>query len=80
MARRVLQGEVVCATSDKTISVRVVRRFVHPVYGKTVRRQRNYAVHDPQNGCKVGDLVSIQECAPHSKTKTFELVRLQENC
>jgi len=80
MACRVLQGKVMCASADKTISVRVERRFVHPVYGKTVRRQRNYAAHDAENLCRVGDVVAIRECAPHSKTKAFEVVRSQETC
>lgn len=80
MARRLFVGSVVCAATDKTLSVSVERRFVHPVYGKTVRLRRKYAVHDPENIYKVGDTVTIRECAPHSKTKSFEVVVKPEAC
>ena len=74
MPKRVLQGVVVSDKQDKTVVVKVERRFTHPVMKKTVRRTKNYHVHDEANSAKVGDLVSIRESRPYSKLKTWELV------
>jgi small subunit ribosomal protein S17 len=74
MPKRVLQGVVISDKQDKTIVVKVERRFTHPVMKKTVRRSKNYHAHDEANAAKVGDTVSIQESRPHSKMKTWELV------
>jgi small subunit ribosomal protein S17 len=74
MPKRVLQGVVVSDKQDKTIVVKVERRFTHPVMKKTVRRTKNYHAHDEANTAKVGDLVSIRESKPHSKLKTWEIV------
>ena len=74
MPKRVLQGVVVSDANDKTVTVRVDRRFTHPLYKKTVRRTKKYRAHDENNACKAGDLVFIQECAPFSKTKTWTVV------
>ena len=74
MPKRVLQGVVVSDKQDKTVVVKVERRFTHPVMKKTVRRTKNYQVHDEANSAKVGDVVSIRESRPHSKLKTWELV------
>lgn len=74
MPKRVLQGVVVSDKSDKTIVVKVERRFTHPVLKKTVRRSKNYHAHDEVNRAKVGEVVQIVECRPYSKTKTWELV------
>jgi small subunit ribosomal protein S17 len=74
MPKRVLQGVVVSDANDKTVTVRVERRFTHPLYKKTVRRTKKYRAHDENNACKAGDLVFIQECAPLSKTKTWTVV------
>lgn len=74
MAGRVLKGIVVQDIADKTISVSVTRRVEHPVYGKTIRKQRKYAVHDPENKFACGDSVLIQESRPHSKTKRWEVI------
>ena len=74
MPKRVLQGVVVSDKQDKTVVVKVERRFTHPVMKKTVRRSKNYHAHDEANAAKVGDVVSIQESRPHSKLKTWELV------
>jgi len=71
MPRRVLQGVVQSAKCDKTISVKVERRFRHPLYQKTVKKSTNYAVHDPEGRCKEGDQVKIIECRPISKTKKW---------
>ncbi len=74
MPKRVLQGVVVSDKADKTVSVRVERRVMHPVYKKFIRRSKKYAAHDPENRCKVGDTVRIQECRPISKTKRWEVL------
>lgn len=74
MPRRVLQGTVVSDKADKTIVVRVDRRVMHPLYGKTVKRSKRYMAHDPDNRCKVGDVVKIRECRPLSARKRWELV------
>jgi small subunit ribosomal protein S17 len=74
MPKRVLQGVVISDKQDKTVVVKVERRFTHPVMKKTVRRSKNYHAHDEANSAKVGDTVSIQESRPYSKLKTWELV------
>lgn len=74
MPKRVLQGVVVSDKTDKTIVVKVERRFTHPVMKKTVRRSKNYHAHDEANTAKVGQTVFIEESRPYSKTKTWKLV------
>jgi small subunit ribosomal protein S17 len=69
-----LQGVVVSDANDKTVVVRVDRRFIHPLLKKTVRRSKKYHAHDETNAAKVGDRVRIQECAPVSKRKRWMLV------
>jgi small subunit ribosomal protein S17 len=71
MPKRVLQGTVVSDKNDKTIVVRVERRFTHPVLKKTIRRSKKYHAHDAANKFKVGDIVSIQESVPISKNKRW---------
>ncbi len=71
MPKRILQGTVVSDKNDKTVVVKVERRFTHPLFKKTVRRSKNYKAHDEANKCKVGDLVSIQESKPISKDKRW---------
>jgi small subunit ribosomal protein S17 len=64
-------------TSDKmnkTVTVLVDRRVMHPLYKKFIRRSKNYAAHDEDNACKVGDLVRIEECRPISKRKTWIVI------
>ena len=75
MPRRVLQGVVVSDKSDKTITVLVERRFMHPMYKKIIKRTKKYRVHDADNQCKVGDKVRIEECRPLSKTKSWVVVQ-----
>lgn len=74
MPKRVLQGVVVSDKQDKTVVVKVERRFTHPVLKKTVRRSKNYHAHDEANSAKVGQIVSIEESRPYSKLKTWKLV------
>jgi small subunit ribosomal protein S17 len=54
--------------------VEVERRVTHPLYKKIIRKSKRYHAHDPENSSKVGDKVRIQECRPHSKLKTWELI------
>ena len=74
MPKRTLQGEVVSDKQDKTVVVRVERRFTHPVMKKTVRRSKKYHAHDEANLAKAGDVVRIEECRPLSKQKSWMLV------
>ncbi|TVQ35256.1 MAG: 30S ribosomal protein S17 [Geminicoccaceae bacterium] len=74
MPKRVLQGVVVSDKGDKTIVVKVERRFKHPLYGKYIRQTKKYHAHDENNVCKVGETVRIVECRPISKTKKWELL------
>ena len=73
MPKRVLQGIVVSDKQEKTITVLVERRVMHPVYKKYVKKSKKYAVHDPENKYKSGDSVTIQECRPISKLKRWEV-------
>lgn len=74
MPRRVLQGVVVSDKADKTVTVLVERRVMHPLYKKFIKRSKRYHAHDAENSCKAGDVVRIRECRPISKTKTWEVV------
>ncbi|RLQ87812.1 30S ribosomal protein S17 [Notoacmeibacter ruber] len=74
MPKRILQGTVVSDKNDKTVVVRVERRFTHPLFKKTVRSTKKYKAHDESNACKVGDRVLIQESRPISKDKNWVVV------
>ena len=74
MPKRILQGVVVSYKQDKTIVVKVERRFTHPLLKKTVRRTKNYHAHDEHNKAKVGDEVRIEESKPISRLKSWVLV------
>ncbi len=74
MPRRVLTGRVTSDKMDKTVTVLVDRRVMHPLYKKFIRRSKKYAAHDESNVCKVGDVVRVVECAPISKRKTWTVV------
>ncbi|MCB9914429.1 MAG: 30S ribosomal protein S17 [Planctomycetes bacterium] len=76
--RRVLMGTVMSDGMDKTVSVRVERRFQHPKYNKYIKRHVKYLVHDEENTCRVGDTVEIAECRPLSKNKRWRLVKVTE--
>ncbi|NDK35968.1 30S ribosomal protein S17 [Rhodovulum sulfidophilum] len=75
MPKRILQGTVTSDLNDQTVTVLVERRFTHPVLKKTIRKSKKYRAHDENNAFKVGDRVRIQECAPKSKTKRWEVVQ-----
>lgn len=78
MPKRILEGEVVSNKTDKTITVLVERRFMHPIYKKYIKKTDKYAAHDPANQCNIGDRVQIQECRPISKRKRWTLVGAEE--
>lgn len=71
MPKRILQGVVVSDKNDKTVVVKVERRFAHPLLQKIIRQSKKYKAHDANNQFKVGDQVSIQESAPISKDKRW---------
>ncbi len=75
MPKRVLQGTVVSDKNEKTVVVRVERRFTHPAMKKTVRRSKKYQAHDEANTYAVGDIVWIEEHTPISRTKRWAVVR-----
>jgi small subunit ribosomal protein S17 len=75
MPKRVLQGVVVSDKEDKTVVVRVERRFTHPTMKKTIRRSKKYHAHDAENTYSAGDMVWIEERRPISKLKCWEVVR-----
>jgi small subunit ribosomal protein S17 len=74
MPKRILQGVVVSDKQDKTVVVKVERRFTHPLLKKTVRRTKNYHAHDEANKYKIGDTVRIEEGKPISKLKSWVVV------
>ena len=74
MPKRILQGVVTSDKNEQTITVLVERRFTHPILKKTIRKSKKYRAHDEANAFKVGDAVRIQECAPKSKTKRWEVL------
>ena len=76
--RRTLSGIVTSDRMDKSIVVHVERKVQHPVYGKIVRRSAKLAAHDERNQCKLGDRVTIEECRPISKTKSWRLKRIDK--
>ena len=74
MPKRILQGVVVSDKMDKTITVKVERKIMHPIYKKFIRRSKKYAAHDENNQFKAGDVVRIRECRPLSKRKSWEVM------
>ncbi|ABD53517.1 30S ribosomal protein S17 [Jannaschia sp. CCS1] len=74
MPKRILTGTVTSDANEQTVTVSVERRFKHPVMQKTIRKSKKYRAHDPQNSFKTGDQVRIQECAPVSKSKRWEVI------
>ena len=77
-ARRTLQGRVVSDKMNKTVTVLVERKVKHPVIGKIITRSKKYHAHTENGLVKEGALVTIQECAPISKTKTWRVLEVLE--
>jgi small subunit ribosomal protein S17 len=78
MTKRTVTGTVTSNRMDKTITVLIERRVQHPVYGKIVRRSSKIHAHDADNSCNIGDVVTITECRPLSKTKSWTLDSIVE--
>ena len=71
---RILTGVVTSNKADKTITVKIERKVKHPLYGKVVKRASKVHAHDENNSASIGDIVSVKESRPISKTKTWVLV------
>ena len=71
---RILTGVVTSNKANKTITVKIERKVKHPLYGKVVKRASKVHAHDENNSASIGDIVSVKECRPISKTKTWVLV------
>lgn len=75
---RTLSGRVTSNKMDKTATVAIERLVKHPIYGKYIRRTTKLHVHDERNECQEGDLVTIKQCRPLSKTKAWMLIEVVE--
>ena len=75
---RSMTGRVVSDKMDKTVTVLIERRVTHPLYGKTITRSKKFHAHDESNGVQEGDLVTIEECRPLSKTTTWKVTQVVE--
>lgn len=71
---RTMQGHVVSNKMEKSIVVTIERIVKHPIYGKFIKRTTKLHAHDEENECGIGDIVTIRECRPLSKTKSWTLV------
>ncbi len=74
---RSVTGTVVSDKMDKTITLRVERRVKHPVYGKFLRKSKKIHAHDGENLCSIGDVVTVEECRPLSRTKSWVLKSIE---
>lgn len=75
---RTLMGKVISDKMDKTITVLIERRVRHPLYGKYVSKSSKLKAHDEDNSCNIGDVVTIAESRPLSKSKSWILVKIEE--
>ena len=75
MTKKILKGKVISAKNNKTIVVEVTRKFKHPFYEKIIKRTKKYHAHDETNKFKEGEVVSIIECKPISKKKTWQALK-----
>jgi len=71
---RTVEGRVVSSKMEKSVTVAIERKVPHPVYGKYIRRTSKVVAHDEANACQDGDKVTIAECRPISKTKSWRVV------
>lgn len=76
--RKVRIGLVSSNKMDKSITVEVVRKVKHPIYGKFLKKTTKFMAHDEQNECSIGDLVKIMETRPLSKNKCWRMVEIVE--
>ena len=72
---RQLTGVVISDKADKTITVKIERKVKHPTYSKIMKRSTKVHAHDEENMTKIGDVVTVQECRPYSKSKTWKLLQ-----
>lgn len=77
-SNRTLTGRVISNKMNKTITVLVERKVKHPIYGKFIKRSTKVHAHDSENQCQVGDTVTVEQCRPLSKSKTWRLLRILE--
>ncbi len=77
MPKREFRGIVVSDKCDKTVTVKVDSMVKHPIYKKYIRRSSKFAAHDVDNSAKQGDYVTIQECRPISKSKTWKVIAVE---
>ena len=75
---RQLTGVVISDKADKTITVKIERKVKHPTYSKIMKRSTKVHAHDEENMAKIGDVVTVKESRPLSKTKTWTLVSIDE--
>ena len=75
MTKKILKGVITSAKNNKTVVVEVVRKFKHPFYEKIIKRTKKYPAHDEVNKFKEGEKVSIMECKPFSKKKTWQVMK-----
>ncbi len=73
---KVIKGTVVSNKMDKTLVVQVERKFIHPTFKKVVKRTRKFQCHDEKNQCSIGDIISMREVRPLSKTKRWNLIKV----
>jgi len=78
VTNRTLTGRVVSDKMDKTITVLIERQVKHPLYGKFIKRSTKVHAHDESNECNAGDTVTVEQCRPLSKSKTWRLVKVVE--
>ncbi len=76
MPKRQISGTVIKKAGEKTVSIVVERKVIHPRYHKTVKRFKKYLIHDEKSEVNVGDTISAIECRPLSKTKSFRLLKV----
>jgi small subunit ribosomal protein S17 len=73
---KTVTGKVVSNKMDKSATVLIERKVKHPVYGKYIRRSTKLHIHDAENACQEGDVVTIEQCRPLSRTKSWRLVEI----
>jgi len=76
--KRTKTGRVTSNKADKTVTVMLERQVKHPLYGKYIKRSTKVHAHDEENSCGEGDLVTISECRPLSKTKSWRVMEILE--
>ena len=74
--KRTITGKVISSKMDKSATVLIERKVKHPVYGKYIRRSTKLHIHDADNSCQDGDVVTIEQCRPISRTKSWRLVEV----